>query len=79
MGLACVWRLLEARTTATSSASLPVEHVIRLLAAANLGHRLVRAMHGLHKAAQAQVRAALSVMVKHTSVILLVSRCTCWV
>ena len=54
VGLACVWRLLESRT-APSTAEFPIEHMIRLLAASNLGHRLVRAMHSLHKAAQLQV------------------------
>ena len=54
VGLACVWRLLESRT-ALSAADFPIEHMIRLLAASNLGHRLVRAMHSLHKAAQLQV------------------------
>ena len=57
VGLACVWRLLESRTAA-SLANLPTEHMIRLLAAANLGHRLVRAMHSLHKTAQLQVLCA---------------------
>ena len=54
-GLSCVWRLLESRVAASPAAGLPVEHVIRLMAAANLGHRLVRAMHGLAKVARAQV------------------------
>ena len=61
-GLACVWRLLESRVGKAPGAGLPVEHLIRMAAAANLGHRLVRVMHALAKHVPAQVSQCLSLI-----------------